>query len=243
MPHTARTARWLLSAAVLLAVALLLRENAGRREEAAKTPPDGMAAVRKPDASSASFASETSSATPSQPIRRVSAVGIVRDPDGAALPGATVCIRRNDGVGTETCVTSDARGTFAFHDLTIPPLRIRAALPGYFQEPETGHLRPPQTKGDDAGRRYVIVLVPGAEISGVVEDLLGGPIAEAVVQGSGENNDHARTQTDAQGHFRMWLTKDRNLMVTATRTATHRDASRRPRRRHASGSCWYRNRR
>ena len=117
--------------------------------------------------------------------------GTVRDEAGKPL-AAMVCI-------ADRCVTANTDGRYAIDKLAPDAIIVTASFPRF---------RPQSTDAVlDAGEQRVldIVLKPGGvEVTGVVEDILGGPIAGAHVTLQG-----ARAETDERGRFSLWVAPGR----------------------------------
>lgn len=125
--------------------------------------------------------------------------GYVRNPEGAAVPGASVCADRDVSGGPGNsfslgypvassarrparCVVTDDSGRFEVGGLYAGNTVLHAGAPGFMPARYAGqrgvaplHLRPGDVKSD-----LVIVLEPGGvRVDGIVEDVLGGPIEGA----------------------------------------------------------------
>lgn len=133
--------------------------------------------------------------------------GVVVDPDGKGIAGAVVCgdrVRVPDHMLTTAprCVKTDAAGRFTVAGMLDEAHTVSAMARGF--SPGTFHGRP---RSD-----IRIVLHPGgAELSGVVLDVYGGPIADAWVtlEHVAEETLGATARTNDDGRFSMWVAEGR----------------------------------
>ncbi len=160
---------------------------------------------------------------------RGSIAGTVRVKDGGPLAGASVCTSWfAEGATAEdtrepTCTTTDAAGGYKLTELVPGYHQVGAFasghIPASWRDPERNRdgvkLKPAEQRvGID------LVLTPGGvELAGVVEDISGGPIADALVSvrsGGGwwSNGARALARSDAQGRFTLW-TKPGEVSVSA----------------------------
>ena len=162
--------------------------------------------------------------------RRASIAGTVTVKDGGPLAGATVCSSWSaDGATADdtrepVCTRTDAAGGYQLAELVPGNHRLTAFAPQHI----------PEGWRDRARRRDGLELQPGeartgidfalatggVEISGVVEDVSGGPIADALVWvradgGWWSSGGRAMTRSDAQGKFTSW-TKAGEVSVWAS---------------------------
>lgn len=144
-------------------------------------------------------------------------VGVVRVDGGGPLPGALVCATRavdddDDGDEEPRCATTDAAGAYRLTPLVPGRHTVAASARGHQPRRWRG---PPPDEDDTvtltAGQRRQhvdLALTPGgAEVRGVVADVGGGPIADALVTVStGASLDDAAipTRTDVEGRFAVW---------------------------------------
>jgi protocatechuate 3,4-dioxygenase beta subunit len=152
---------------------------------------------------------------------RASIAGTVRVKDGGGpLAGASVCTSWSaqgataDDTREPVCTTTDATGAYKLADLVPGYHRVQAFaahhVPASWRDPERRRdgirLKPAEHRtGID------VELAPGGvEIAGVVEDVSGGPVADAFVSvrsssgGWWSNGARAFTRSDAQGRFSLW---------------------------------------
>lgn len=149
--------------------------------------------------------------------RRATIRGTVRTVGGGPIAGAQVCVHfATDGLAsdewrTPPCATTDATGAYALAHLLPVRHGVAASAVGHQArewqnargEPDSFLLAPGEVRTVD------FALPPGgAEVSGTVEDVSGGPIVGALVAiSSGDlENVAATTRTDAQGRFTLWST-------------------------------------
>jgi hypothetical protein len=155
-------------------------------------------------------ASDDPRALPQATIR-----GTVRTVGGGPIAGAQVCAHfATDGLAsdewrTPPCATTDAAGAYALEHLLPVRHGVAASAAGHQArewqnaqgEPDSFVLAPGEVRTVD------FALPPGgAEVSGTVEDVSGGPIVGALVAiSSGDlENVAATARTDAQGRFSLW---------------------------------------
>lgn len=101
------------------------------------------------------------------------------------------------------CTNSDAHGNFAFENLLPAAYTVGASARG---------LRPATVDTRIDGNRIRVELVlydGGVELSGVVLDVTGGPIARARVSAGG-----ASAESDSKGEFSLWVARS-NVDVLA----------------------------
>jgi protocatechuate 3,4-dioxygenase beta subunit len=171
-------------AAALVGVALAIAWFAWSRDEPAQhavvtpKPPKRVATGKRPDPHALAPATLS---------------GTVRDPQAKPLAGAYVCLTQERD---HRCVRSAADGHYALAAVIADAGTLGASLARY--QPQLVQVPAMQP----AEQRIVdIVLVPGgAEVTGVVEDILGGPIARAHVHAEG-----AHAETDDEGRFMLWV--------------------------------------
>lgn len=153
--------------------------------------------------------------------QRASIAGTISVENGGALAGATVCTSwYADGAVSDDnrepiCVTSDAAGRYLLADQVPGWHRVSAFAPRHGPAGYRDAARRRNGLELRAGEQRTgidIVLKGGAvEVSGVVEDVSGGPIADALVQARDQGNwwtgsgGRALTRSDAQGKFSLWL--------------------------------------
>ena len=130
--------------------------------------------------------------------------GLVHDSAQKPLANARVCVvAKRD----QTCATTGANGTF---EIAAPPddVAIAASLAKY--QPYALGL----PRLDPGERRTVDIELRGGgvELTGVVEDILGGPIAKAEVSAGG-----MRIETDDEGRFSIWMPPDQGFQFVHAR--------------------------
>ncbi|HWO26411.1 MAG TPA: carboxypeptidase regulatory-like domain-containing protein [Kofleriaceae bacterium] len=142
---------------------------------------------------------------------RGSIAGTVRSESGAPIANAVVCTSvLEDEIASVLarelpCAKTDARGAYV----------IDGALPGLYKVAAMarGHVPGMHHPGGDPERTVVelgpgaratgidvVLRAGGAEVTGVITDVTGGPIAQARVE-----VDSARTETDAAGRYSLWV--------------------------------------
>lgn len=154
---------------------------------------------------------------------RASIAGTVRVKDGAPLPGASVCTSWSaEGATAEetrepVCTKTDAAGAYKLAELVPGYHRVSAFAPAHvpasWRDPDRRR-DSVELKPGEARTGIDLALAPGGvEIAGVVEDVSGGPVADALVSVSASSGgwwNHgasAVTRSDAQGRFSLWTKK------------------------------------
>ncbi len=143
--------------------------------------------------------------------------GTVRARDGAGVARATVCARFwSDDLGREQtreprCVTTDSAGAYTLDKLLPATYEVHAAaakhIPATYEDPDRRRelrLSPGQKRqGID------ITLEPGGvELEGVVNDIGGGGVANALIQvrsGRWFSGESAFARSDDAGEFSVWV--------------------------------------
>ncbi|MBA3451819.1 MAG: carboxypeptidase regulatory-like domain-containing protein, partial [Deltaproteobacteria bacterium] len=152
-------------------------------------------------------------------LKRGSIAGMVRTEAKLPIAGATVCADITaDELPTEltrdaTCVTTDANGAFAFTNLLAGKYSVDAGAKTY--RPATFH--PDGNKKKDwfplaAGEAKTgvdfVLREGGVEVTGIVSDISGGPIAHAKVRANsgrwGQGASTPVSETDDKGAFSIW---------------------------------------
>ena len=131
--------------------------------------------------------------------------GVVVDPDGRGVEGATVCAGRwqsmtNLNHGAPACTTSGSEGRFRVDGVLREAHTLMAMAPGY---------RPGRARALAGASVRIVLESGGVAVRGVVLDVLGGPIAGAWVaeeQPLGPSLG-ATVMTDEQGAFELWTTR------------------------------------
>ncbi len=146
--------------------------------------------------------------------------GTIRDTSKRPIANATVCMSLYseelppDFWAESPCMTADANGVYEWKDLFSARYEVMAGARGYRfathyptgpREKTTFKLEP----GEHKKNVDVILHAGGVEISGVVNDISGGPIAHARVRASmgswGEGGTSPATETDEKGAFTLWV--------------------------------------
>jgi hypothetical protein len=197
-------------AAVVVALIVVLVALWWRRDRARSSKPRG--APRR--VAEARRGRETAPNDPrTQP--RAAVRGTVRTAGGGPIAGAQVCSRfATDGLAsdewrTPPCATTDAAGAYALEHLLPVRHGVAASAAGHQArewqnaqgEPDSFVLAPGEVRTVD------FALPPGgAEVSGTVEDVSGGPIVGALVAIPAGTvvGVAATTRTDEQGRFALW---------------------------------------
>jgi protocatechuate 3,4-dioxygenase beta subunit len=144
-------------------------------------------------------------------LPRGTITAVVLDERRQPIAGARVCADGDNAaldlelLRDAPCTTSDARGNVTLANLLPAAYRVGASAPGFQPGVESARV-------DGASVRVELVLRGGGvEITGVVLDVTGGPIASARVSSNG-----AFAETDAKGEFSLWTSRRaRDLLARA----------------------------
>ncbi len=147
--------------------------------------------------------------------KRASIGGTVRDDQGAPLGGALVCASGEspelaDEEDREPhCATSAAAGTYLIADLPPATYRVSGSaaqrIPGAWKGAD-GHRSFRLAAGEQRTGIDLVLAGGGVALRGVVNDIGGGPIAEAWVGASSMRGDAwASARADADGKFTLWV--------------------------------------
>jgi len=201
---------------VIVILALAVWRSRGSRSEAADP------ATSPTTAAVATGAPTTATATRPDPrtLARGSIAGTVRDEAKAPIAGATVCADLTaDELPTEltreaTCLTTDANGAYRFGNLLAAKYSLDAGAKTY--RPATFHPDGnrkkswfPLAAGEAKTGVDFVLRGGGVEVTGIVADISGGPIAHAKVRANGgrwgEGASSPVTETDDKGAFSLWM--------------------------------------
>lgn len=146
--------------------------------------------------------------------------GTIRDAQGSAIAGATVCAWANQsrlrGIddGRPRCTTSEHDGHFRLEGLWAVPTSISANAPefqpGEWSERVEGRrrLELPLHPGQETRDIVITLAAGGVPVRGVVKDISGGVIDGALVSASKGQwfgmSRRAVTVTDDEGRFELW---------------------------------------
>src|SRR5262249_33605992 len=129
--------------------------------------------------------------------------GVVTDENRAPVPSAIVCAdASSDTLQAELireprCTHTDSRGAYQLRDLYAAQYAVAAVISPYRPE----HAKPfLLADGEPKSGVNLQLKLRGVEVTGVVLDITGGPIARALVR---QSTDPA-VETDAQGRFSLW---------------------------------------
>jgi hypothetical protein len=159
-------------------------------------------------------------------LESASIAGTIRDEAGAPIGGARVCVdelapnRPKEFVRSPRCVATDAQGGYLMPNLYGAQYNVAAMAWEHLPKSLT-----PDSDGDIMGLRAgehktgvdIVLLRGGVEVTGVVYDVGGGPIAHAMVwavNGNWQTQLWPAVETDDAGKFSLWVRPD-NLIVTA----------------------------
>ncbi len=152
-------------------------------------------------------------------VQRGALAGTVTQEGGGPVANAQVCASGHaasidDELFREpTCTTTDAAGTYVIEKLLPASYHVSAAAPtfrpGQYAQTGAKRRRPVELKAGERKAGLDIVLRPGGvQVTGVVLDLTGGPIAKAKVTSTrgrwGRSVDGPPVETDEAGAFTLW---------------------------------------
>lgn len=129
--------------------------------------------------------------------------GVVTDENRAPVPSAIVCADGNSEtlqaelIRAARCTRTDSRGAYELRELYAAEYAVAAVIAPY--RPERAK---PFLLADGAQKSGVDLQLrlKGVEVTGVVVDITGGPIARARVRQATE----PEVEADAQGRFTLW---------------------------------------
>lgn len=161
---------------------------------------------------------------------RASIAGTVRDPAKAPIAGAQVCADLGSHelppelTRDPACTTTDATGAYVLRELLAGTYRVGAGAktyrPAEFHPDGDRHASTFELAPGQAKLGVDLVLRPGGvELTGVVSDISGGPVAHARVRAHagrwGEGAPGPIVETDDTGAFSVWV-KPGRLRVEAS---------------------------
>jgi hypothetical protein len=135
--------------------------------------------------------------------------GVIVDPSGAPVPDAEVLIQIAGGTSSALC-HSDAHGRWHVDRLPAGRHAASASAAQFFDDRASVF----ETDGVHARSGIAVSVAVGGEISGIVVDLAGAPVAGAAVRGLA-----TALTTDATGHFHSFGERPGTSQVAAA-TAT-----------------------
>lgn len=218
-------------AALAAALAIyVLRGDRGRRDRAASTtasgPAAGGATAGRGGARAGTGVVDPRTQTPA------SIAGTIRTDGGGPLAGARVCTSwfaegaTDDDRREPTCTSSGGDGAYLLRAVVAGTHRVFAFadghLPAAWRDPDPERDRAWFELAPGQARTGVdLALAPGgAAVSGVVEDVSGGPVVDAVVEIRADRGWWSRgeartiTRSDEHGRFTTW-TRAGQLTVSA----------------------------
>ncbi len=164
-------------------------------------------------------------------LKKASFAGTLRDDQGASIDAAHICVfASSDALSTQqtlapNCTYSNADGRYSFTALVPAHYEVSASkvgfVPGHYEfEDEDGkesHYLT-LTEGESRDQIDMVLMSGGAELTGIVQDIGGGPIVGAwVVIGSGSwtQRSQVTVQTKEDGRFSAWVMEGR-IRATAS---------------------------
>lgn len=222
--------RWGFAAIILVLLGIGLVLLLGRDEDP-QADADPSKSATPPKATPKRVAGSDSTATLLH-SDKATITGMVRDEQGQAIAGATVCAwsdqqeLRGAGDGRPRCVTSEQDGHYRIEGLWPVATSVSASAPEYmparFSERVDGRPRYQfrLTTGQVRDGVDLTLERGGALVSGVVKDISGGVIEGALVSASDgwwfANDARATAWTDENGQFELWAKPgDVSLMALA----------------------------
>ncbi len=146
-----------------------------------------------------------------------SVVGSVRSPEGAPLPGASVCVARwnvQTVTAPASCLVTDAEGLFEFIGLGAGGYTVSASLEGYGAvSADQGRPVFLEAKPERPARLDIVLPHDGVKLSGVVRDATGGDVSGAVVRVSVfEPTLRLETTSGEDGSFTFWVPQGHTVL-------------------------------
>jgi protocatechuate 3,4-dioxygenase beta subunit len=206
----------------LLVIAVWLMRGGGGATRSA-TPATGPG--RPAAAAAAAVAGRAATDPRGQP--RASIHGTIRDEAGAPIAHARVCASATSWRLPDTltrapaCSDSDEQGRYRLGNLLAADYAVHAAAPHFVPAvfaPTPGSSQPefPLAAGEARTGVDLVLRRGGVEITGVVLDISGGPIAHAQVRAATRSGRlGVAIDCDDQGRFSMWVARGA-LAVTAS---------------------------
>ena len=163
-------------------------------------------------------------------LERASIAGTIRDETGKPIAGARVCADAStpdlphELVRDPRCTVADASGVYLIANVYAAEYTVAAMAPHYLpasfipgSEPDISSFA--LRAGEHRTGVDIVLLSGGVEVTGVVSDVSGGPIARASVRavtGTGMSHSHPwpAIDTDDSGTFSLWV-KPGDVMVSA----------------------------
>ncbi len=203
---------------VVLILAIVLWRRQGNDTSGDGTGPTAAAKVT---AGTSTVGREIQKAPDPHKLARGSIAGTVRDEARAPLAGARVCIDGyakaldNEELRDPICLSTDAQGAYKAENLFAARYSVDAVAKTY--RPATFHPDGDRHKttfklaaGEAKTGVDIVLRAGGAEITGTVSDISGGPIAHARVRATsgrwGEGPSSPAVETDDKGMFSLWTT-------------------------------------
>ncbi len=222
---------------LVITVALLWWRHRDRDEASVGAP----TATAKVPASGSTVGREIHKAPDPRTQQRGSIAGTVRDEAKAPIASARVCIDGwakgldDDELKDPICLTTDAQGAFKAEKLYAAHYVVTAGAKAY--RPEAFHPGGNRHKteftlapGEAKTGVNIVLRAGGAELTGTVSDISGGPIAHARVTASvgrwGEGASTPSVETDDKGVYTVWTVPGMvRLAVIADGYASNRSAT------------------
>src|SRR5262249_51275943 len=151
----------------------------------------------------------------------------VRDEAGAPIAHARVCASATSWqlpdalTRTPACTESDEQGRYRIANLLAADYAVHAAAPHFVPAqfkptPRTSRGEFPLAAGEARSGVDLVLHRGGVEITGVVLDVSGGPIARAQVRATSRSSGlGVAIDCDDDGRFSMWVARG-GIGVTAT---------------------------
>ena len=183
-----RSSRWLAAVAVVVALACVVSWRCHGVRGTANQPTTRAATGQR--------ATKTFAKTAS--IR-----GVVTDEKRAPVTSAIVCADGNSEtlqaelIHAPRCTHTDSRGAYELRELYAAEYAVAAVIAPYRPERAKPFLL---ADGEQKSGVDLQLRLKGVEVTGVVVDITGGPIARARVRQATE----PEVETDAQGRFTLW---------------------------------------
>jgi len=142
--------------------------------------------------------------------------GAIRDEAGAPIAHARVCADASspelpDALTRDpVCSDSDSQGRYQLANLVAADYSVEAAAPRFRPaefHPQAGSdgIRFPLAAGEARTGADLVLIHGGVEITGVVQDVTGGPVAHAQVRATSRGLPGATIVADDRGEFSLWV--------------------------------------
>lgn len=156
-------------------------------------------------------------------LQRASIAGSVSDDKRAPIAGARVCADAESSMLSlqttrdPACTTTGPDGYFTLTNLVAANYVVSAGAKTYRPSVFGDRRNPKFTLAAGEAKQGVDITLrgPGAEITGTVSDVTGGPVAQALVRAGAGDELGPPVETDANGRFSLWVSPGRIYLAAS----------------------------